>query len=28
MNARDTRVIGQTAEAMRRLLPRNRVGFR
>jgi hypothetical protein len=28
MNARDTRVISQTAEAMRRLLPHNRVGFR
>ena len=28
MNAKDTRVIRQTADAMRELLPRNRVGFR
>lgn len=28
MNARDTVVIGQVAEAMRRVLPQNRVGFR
>jgi hypothetical protein len=28
MNAKDTRVIRDTADAMRRVLPRNRVGFR
>jgi hypothetical protein len=28
MNARDTRVISEVAEAMRMLRPRNRVGFR
>jgi hypothetical protein len=28
MNARDTRVIRQTADAMRHVLPRNRVGMR
>jgi hypothetical protein len=28
MNAKDTRVVRQTADAMRQLLPRNRVGFR